>query len=214
MAKFIPRLVNSRFVRAQIRGGACSPISSLLSHVYFSRYPPKWRACSHAKLFPIYPSISSSCGLSQLQCTRRVFVRSLLTESVFKPPPPTPPHPSNQKRTHLTFIIIIFLTYESGKHVYFASLYVLINIPLPVIPRPRRTFHNYFKKKNRSCIIFLTCAIFLVNFVDNQHSTRPRSQGSLLPVPGNEVAQHNEQHTGVQYVQYIYSNPLVERLEN
>ena len=129
--------------------------------------------------------------------------------------PPPPPHPSNQKRTHLTFIIIIFLTYESGKHVYFASLYVLINIPLPVIPRPRRTSHNYFKKKlDRSCIIFLTCAIFLVNFVDNQHSTRPRSQGSLLPVPGNEVAQHNEQHTGVQYVQYIYSNPLVERLEN
>ena len=143
MAKFIPRLVNSRFVRAQIRGGACSPISSLLSHVYFSRYPPKWRACSHAKLFPIYPSISSSCGLSQLQCTRRVFVRSLLTESVFNPPPPpTPPHPSNQKRTHLTFIIIIFLTYESGKHVYFASLYVLINIPLPVIPRNTKAQKN------------------------------------------------------------------------
>ena len=94
MAKFIPRLVNSRFVRAQIRGGACSLISSLLSHVYFSRYPPKWRACSHAKLFPIYPSISSSCGLSQLQCTRRVFVRSLLTESVFNPP--TPPLQSKE----------------------------------------------------------------------------------------------------------------------
>ena len=45
-----------------------------------------------------------------------------------------------------------------------------------------------------------------------QHKTSV--QGSLLPVPGNEVAQHNEQHTGVQYVQYIYSNPLVERLEN
>ena len=31
MAKFIPRLVNSRVVRAQPRGGAGSPISSLLS---------------------------------------------------------------------------------------------------------------------------------------------------------------------------------------
>ena len=128
------------------------------------------------------------------------------------PLPPTPPLQSKENPFDLYYHY--FLTYESGKHVYFASLYVLINIPLPVIPRPRRTSHNYFKKKNRSCIIFLTCAIFLVNFVDNQHSTRPRSQGSLLPVPGNEVAQHNEQHTGVQYVQYIYSNPLVERLEN
>ena len=138
MAKFIPRLVNSRFVRAQIRGGAGSPISSLLSRVYFSRYPPKWRACSQAKLFPIYPSISSSCGLSQLQCTRRVFVRSLLTESVFNPLTP----PLQSKRTHLTFIIIIFLTYESGKHVYFASLYVLINIPLPVIPSNTKAQKN------------------------------------------------------------------------
>ena len=50
---------------------------------------------------------------------------------------------------------------------------------------------------------FFNLRNFLVNFVDNQQSTRPRSQSSLLPVPGNEVAQHNEQHTGVQYVQYI-----------
>ena len=43
----------------------------------------QWRACSHAKLFPIYPSIrsSSSCGLSQSQYTRRVFVPSSLNPS-------------------------------------------------------------------------------------------------------------------------------------
>ena len=69
-------------------------------------------------------------------------------------------------------------------------------------------------KRKTGYVLFFERAIFLVNFVDNQHSTQPRSQGSLLPVPGNEVAQHNEPHTGVQYVQYIYFNPLVERLQN
>ena len=106
MAKFIPRLVNSRVVSAHKERGRLPVFVSPLARLLFTM-SPTWRACSHAKfnlvpralfpgfgggpkarekrpgdevdakLFPIYPSISSlssSCGLSQLQCTGRAWL--------------------------------------------------------------------------------------------------------------------------------------------
>ena len=64
---------------------------------------------------------------------------------------------------------------------------------------PTRTLHNSFEKKkkknkhkNTGHILFFKLAQFFL--VDNQQS-----------------AQYNEQHTGVQYVRYIYFNLLVEK---
>ena len=121
MAKFIPRLVNmSSVVRAQPRRGAGSPISRLLSRASrastFHDVPQTESLVARyiVSYIPVNKFIIIMGRLSQLQCTRRVFVRSLRTKSLFNPTPPTP-HPSNQKRTHSTFIIIIFLNLWIGQ---------------------------------------------------------------------------------------------------
>ena len=89
----------SRRAREAKGRGRLPDFASPLARLLFT-ISPKWRACSHAKLFPIYPSISSSssCKLSQLQCITRVFVPSSL-ESFFSPFPPRPPLQKTAKRT-------------------------------------------------------------------------------------------------------------------
>ena len=87
-----------------------SPLTRLLFTI-----SPKWRACSHAKLFPIYPSISSSssCKLSQLQCITRVFVPSSL-ESFFNPsPPPSKNCKTDRKSAIKSVIKIVFKSLET-----------------------------------------------------------------------------------------------------
>ena len=99
MAKFIPRLVNSSVVRAQPRRGAGSPISRLLSRASrastFHDVPQTESLVARyiVSYIPVNKFIIIMGRLSQLQCTRRVFVRSLRTKSLFNPtpPPPTPP---------------------------------------------------------------------------------------------------------------------------
>ena len=85
----------------------------------------------------------------------------------------------------------------------FSQANVLINVPLSVIQfcqlqvsAPHERSITLLKKKNknknRGHVLFFKLAQFFL--VDNQQS-----------------AQHNEQHTGVQYVRYIYFNLLAEK---
>ena len=96
-----------------------SPLARLLFTM-----SPTWRACSHAKLFPIYRSISSSSsrGPSQLQCTTRDFAPSSLNPSST----PFPPH----------------LKKENPFHLYWQSLHQSLNKLRNI---SRKVTFSYFK---------------------------------------------------------------------